>query len=78
MKRELEKFVPGISDFFSLSYNELVEQFEKLPDISIDYAVMEKTQDAVVIPMNINRSDLGSWDNVREKYDKDEDQNVIQ
>lgn len=78
MKREMEKFVPEISDFFSLSYDELIAKFQLLPDISIDYAVMEKTKDAVVIPMNINRSDLGSWDNVRDKYDKDENQNVIQ
>ncbi|HGK4674680.1 TPA: mannose-1-phosphate guanylyltransferase/mannose-6-phosphate isomerase [Kluyvera georgiana] len=35
--------------------------FEMCPDESIDYAVMEKTNDAVVLPMNVGWSDVGSW-----------------
>lgn len=37
------------------------ERFAKVPDDSIDYAVMEKTQRAAVIPVACNWSDIGSW-----------------
>ena len=35
--------------------------FTKAPDISIDYAIMEKTSKAAVIPCDLGWSDLGSW-----------------
>ncbi|MHA6685974.1 mannose-1-phosphate guanylyltransferase/mannose-6-phosphate isomerase [Mesorhizobium sp. A556] len=35
--------------------------FSKCPDISVDYAVMEKTADAVVVPLDARWSDVGSW-----------------
>ncbi|PXV57268.1 mannose-1-phosphate guanylyltransferase / mannose-6-phosphate isomerase [Dyella jiangningensis] len=37
------------------------ELFSKVPDNSIDYAVMEKTQRAAVIPVKCDWSDIGSW-----------------
>ena len=37
------------------------EEFLKCPEDSIDYAVMEKTQDAVVVPLDAGWSDIGSW-----------------
>ena len=37
-------------------------EFLKCTDKSIDYAVMEKTRDALVLPLNANWSDIGSWD----------------
>ena len=38
------------------------EEFEKAPKISIDYAVMERTDQAVLVPVEINWSDLGSFE----------------
>lgn len=38
--------------------------FAQSPDISIDYAIFEKTQKAAVVPAPIEWSDLGSWDAV--------------
>ncbi|MDJ0389367.1 mannose-1-phosphate guanylyltransferase/mannose-6-phosphate isomerase [Roseomonas sp. E05] len=35
--------------------------FERVPDISIDYAVMEKTSHAAVVPADLGWSDVGSW-----------------
>ena len=37
------------------------DEFLKCPEDSIDYAVMEKTQDAVVVPLDAGWSDMGSW-----------------
>jgi mannose-1-phosphate guanylyltransferase len=50
--------------------------FEVCPDDSIDYAVMEKTADAVVVPMDCGWSDVGSWSALWEIEDKDEKGNV--
>lgn len=51
--------------------------FEKAPDISVDYAVMERTDKAVVVPMDAQWSDVGSWDSLYDVSDKDADGNVI-
>lgn len=45
--------------------------FAKAPSVSVDYAVMEKTQIAVVMPLDLHWSDLGSWDAVWEDAEKD-------
>ena len=50
--------------------------FDACPDDSIDYAVMEKTSDAVVVPMDAGWNDVGSWSALWEISDKDEQGNV--
>ncbi|MDX1457013.1 MAG: mannose-1-phosphate guanylyltransferase/mannose-6-phosphate isomerase [Marinobacter sp.] len=52
------------------------EAFEACPDDSIDYAVMEKTQDAVVVPLDAGWSDVGSWSALWEIQPQDEAGNV--
>lgn len=47
------------------------EAFSASPADSIDYAVMEKTSDAVVIPLDAGWSDVGSWSALWEVSDKD-------
>ncbi|WP_281213305.1 mannose-1-phosphate guanylyltransferase/mannose-6-phosphate isomerase [Shewanella insulae] len=50
--------------------------FEACPDDSIDYAVMEQTSQAVVVPMDCGWSDVGSWSALWEVSDKDEHGNA--
>jgi mannose-1-phosphate guanylyltransferase len=50
--------------------------FDKCPEDSIDYAVMERTADAVVVPMNAGWSDVGSFSSLWEVSEKDEQGNV--
>lgn len=45
--------------------------FEWAPDISVDYAIFEKTTRAAVIAVNFAWSDLGSWDAVWKARDRD-------
>ncbi len=45
--------------------------FRACPSDSIDYAVMEKTDDAVVVPMDAGWSDIGSWSSLWKISDKD-------
>ncbi|WP_446924553.1 sugar phosphate nucleotidyltransferase, partial [Klebsiella pneumoniae] len=51
--------------------------FSNCPDESIDYAVMEKTKDAVVIPLNAGWNDLGSWSALWEVNKQDDNGNVL-
>ncbi len=48
------------------------EPFAAAPDISVDYAIFEKTDLAAVVPSPIQWSDLGSWDAVWKASPKDE------
>ena len=50
--------------------------FEACPADSIDYAVMEKTDAAAVLPINVGWSDVGSWSAMWEIADQDLDGNA--
>jgi len=74
---ELRRHAPEIySVIFEGSFEEAVKNFEKCPDISIDYAIMEKTDRAAVVPCSFKWSDVGSWDSVYELKEKDDNGNA--
>jgi mannose-1-phosphate guanylyltransferase / mannose-6-phosphate isomerase len=52
--------------------------FEACRGESLDYAVMEKTKDAVVLPLDAGWSDVGSWSSLFDALHSDEDGNVLQ
>lgn len=54
------------------------EAFAASPADSIDYAVMEKTQQAAVVPVDMGWSDLGAWSALWEIESKDENGNATQ
>jgi mannose-1-phosphate guanylyltransferase len=51
--------------------------FSQAPDISVDYAVFERTAHAAVVPSSFPWSDLGSWDSVWAVGEKDASGNVV-
>ena len=61
-------------DFQRLDKN----SFAACPNVSIDIAVMEKTNNAYVLPLNVGWSDVGSWDFVWKISKKDSHGNVIE
>ena len=61
------------SDLHFLRFDEAA--FLACPDESIDYAVMEQTSDAVVVPIDAGWSDIGSWAALWEASDKNSDDN---
>jgi mannose-1-phosphate guanylyltransferase len=85
--QELGKYCPEISaackkalentthdnDFIRLD----TDAFKLCPDESIDYAVMEHTTDAVVVPLDAGWNDIGAWSALWEVNDKDEYGNTI-
>lgn len=52
-------------------------EFTDAPRISIDYAVMERTDKSAVLPVNFGWSDLGSWDSVWAHLRQDENGNAL-
>jgi len=84
---ELEKFRPDILQACQAAMVEVekdldftrpnTEAFLQCADESIDYAVMEKTEDAVVVPLDAGWSDVGSYSALWEVCQQNEQHNVI-
>ncbi len=64
---EIKSSIPSIS----------LNQYEKMPEISVDYALMEKTKKLVTIPFDIKWQDIGSWDVIYEIGKKDKKGNYV-
>ncbi len=71
---ELNAYCPEIGKF--KHFQHMLTHFSDMPEISIDYAVMEKSKRTVVFPLDISWSDVGSWDSVYDVFEKDENRNV--
>jgi mannose-1-phosphate guanylyltransferase/mannose-6-phosphate isomerase len=54
------------------------EAFARAPKISLDYAVMERTRLAAVVPAGFDWSDLGAWDAIWQASPRDEAGNSVQ
>lgn len=69
MRQELKIYNSEISDAAKQGYTEMVQRFSSLPDISIDYAVAEKSERMAVIPMEgVLWNDIGSFDSISEVF----------
>jgi mannose-1-phosphate guanylyltransferase/mannose-6-phosphate isomerase len=77
MIEELRLYASEIYQLFNQPLDNMIANFSKMPDISVDYAIMEKSKKVVAIPMDIYWSDIGSWDRLYDALDKDEKSNVI-
>ena len=51
--------------------------FSQCPDISVDYAIMEQTDNAAVVPMDAGWNDVGAWSAVWDVGQKDDHGNVV-
>lgn len=74
--QELKTYSPEITHQMEGNFQEMFEDFASMPDISIDYALMEKSTRNKVMPLNLSWSDMGSWDSVYETLEKDQNENV--
>lgn len=79
---ELKKTAPEIIDILNkinLKNNMEIPfiEFEKMPNISIDYALMEKSDNLVMVKLESDWKDLGSWKSIYDISPKDEHGNVF-
>ncbi|WP_371372102.1 mannose-1-phosphate guanylyltransferase/mannose-6-phosphate isomerase [Sporomusa aerivorans] len=51
--------------------DEFINQFSTMPNISIDYAVAEKSDQVVMVPLTAEWNDIGSWDAIYDVLPKD-------
>lgn len=75
--KELQVHCPDISQLVQEGYNHALNQFEQMPNISIDYALAERSQRVAVIPLQLKWSDIGSWDALYDILEKDGDGNAL-
>lgn len=86
-QKEMQHYAPAITSACQLAFERAKtdldfvrldpEAFAQSPSDSIDYAVMEKTKKAVVVPLKADWSDLGSWSSLWESMPKDAHDNVL-
>jgi mannose-1-phosphate guanylyltransferase/mannose-6-phosphate isomerase len=84
---ELEKYAPELLEHAQKIFDTAMhdadftrfdsDTFMQCPSISIDYALMEKSENAAVIPLDLSWSDIGSWDALHEASSQDEHGNVL-
>lgn len=70
--KELNKYSPLLHRF--LQGEDI--PYKELPDISVDYGLLEKTDKLMVKPLEIEWTDLGSFDSIHETFEKDENNTV--
>lgn len=85
--KELKKYRPDILKLCEKSLTDLTgdldflrvnkDHFDKISPESLDYAVMEKTSESVVIPMDAGWNDAGSWNALWEINEKDVNMNAL-
>ena len=85
--QEIEKYEPSIlksckkalkDNILDLDFQRLDKvAFDNCPNLSIDVAVMERTKKGVVLPLNVDWSDIGSWKSLWEISKKNNDGNVL-
>ena len=79
--KEYEKWAKDIYDIvekfdFKTSNEIPFVEFDKMPNISIDYAIMEKSDNLVLVELESDWKDMGSWESIYDVSDKDKDGNV--
>jgi mannose-1-phosphate guanylyltransferase/mannose-6-phosphate isomerase len=76
-EQELILYERKIYEIYTKGFDNISKNFSSLPDISIDYSIMEKTDKAVVVKGNFKWTDVGSFDHIYDISNKDERNNVI-
>ena len=85
--KEMNEYSPEILRLSKISVNKSVKDldfqrldkdaFERMENISIDIAIMEKTKNGIIIPLIAGWNDIGSWKSIYENESKNINGNVI-
>ena len=78
MKGEMAKYQPEIAAILEGGYDRAVERFADMPEISIDYAIAERSQAVRMVPLTCYWNDIGSWDAMYDILPHDEHGNALQ
>ncbi|MCQ2958212.1 MAG: mannose-1-phosphate guanylyltransferase/mannose-6-phosphate isomerase [Candidatus Gastranaerophilales bacterium] len=81
-KEQMSKYMPEIESVLSeIDFDKTTDipfmSYDKMPNISIDYALMEKSDNIVMLPLESDWKDLGSWEAIYDVKEKDTHGNAI-
>ena len=74
---ELKEHQPDIYTLADTGFEAMTRDFAEMPNISIDYAVAEKSRQGVMVPLTAKWSDIGSWDAIYDVLGKDASGNAV-
>jgi len=73
----LQQYQPEMAQqIASMSADNFAEIYANFPNLSMDYGLAEKAEKVAVVPVDMAWSDLGSWDSIYQRHEKDADNNV--
>ena len=73
-----ELFYDGIKVYNTEFEDDFIrDNYGKAANISVDYAIMEKSDNVFVIPAEFDWNDLGTWGSLYDKLEKDDNQNAV-
>lgn len=73
---ELHRHAPLVSSCIRDGYARALGEFAAMPNVSIDYAVMERSDRLVTLPLDLEWNDVGSWDALLTLLARDEHGNM--
>ena len=81
-KTMISKYMPETEQILSeINFDKTTDipymSYDKMPNISIDYALMEKADNIVVLPLESDWKDIGSWEAIYDIQEKDTHGNVL-
>jgi mannose-1-phosphate guanylyltransferase / mannose-6-phosphate isomerase len=73
----LKQYQPEMYQQIShMTAENFAETYANFPNLSMDYGLAEKASKVAVVPVDMAWSDLGSWDSIYQRHEKDADNNV--
>ncbi len=71
-------FAKGIAVFNTKTEQDFIDEtYPQAENISIDYAILERSKNIYVLPATFDWNDLGTWGSLYDKLDKDENENAV-
>jgi len=74
---EFKAYQADIYELVSVELPKVMARFAEMPNISIDYAVAEKSKRVAIIPFTAYWNDIGSWDAIYDVLEKDASGNAV-
>ncbi len=75
---ELKQYQLEIYALAEAGWEQMRDNFAEIPSISLDYAIAEKSEELVMLPITAVWNDIGSWDAIYDVLPKDRDANALQ
>jgi mannose-1-phosphate guanylyltransferase/mannose-6-phosphate isomerase len=76
-QQQIAFHIPYLASALEESHWDFLKSFPNFPNESIDYALLEKVEEILVMPLEITWSDIGTWDALASAIPSDEEGNIL-